>query len=73
MAKRASKKNVSKSNGVYYTILIGVVILLIGFYTVVFSHAILGGGVLLIIGLIVSIFGLSHHSLHLWRRRTGRA
>ncbi len=73
MAKKAGNKYASKSNGVYYVILLGVIILLIGFYVILLSHNVAGGAVLLLIGILISILGLSHHSLHILKRRVRRA
>ena len=61
-----------KTGGAHYLILVGVVILLIGFVLAVFARQAAAGIVILLIGILVCVIGLSRHSLHMLKRRSGR-
>lgn len=67
MAKNAGK-NASAGVGAYYVILIGIVILLIGFYAMVFGHTLAVGAVMLLIGVLISVLGLSNNSLRMLKK-----
>ena len=73
MAKNMSNKYTSKSRGAHYLILVGAIILLIGFGVLVFARSVAAGGVLLLIGILVCAVGLSKHSLHLLKRKAGKS
>lgn len=72
-ATKSVKANVYKSTGAHYLILVGVVILLIGFWTALFAHAAALGIILLLIGILVSVVGLSKHSMHILKRKAAKA
>jgi uncharacterized membrane protein HdeD (DUF308 family) len=69
MATKATKRNEFKSQGHHYLILVGVLILLIGFVVTVFARQLGAGIVILLIGVFVCAVGLSKHSQSLIRRR----
>jgi len=72
MAKNMRNRYDSKSLGAHYLILVGVIILLIGFGMAVFAREVVAGSIFLLIGILISALGLSKHSLRLLKRRAGK-
>jgi uncharacterized membrane protein HdeD (DUF308 family) len=73
MAKKMENRTVKKNKGANYMVLVGVVVLLIGFGLAVFARQVDAGLILLLLGVLISVLGLSKHSMHLLKRRASKA
>jgi uncharacterized membrane protein YiaA len=74
MAKRTRNKRTPKSKyRGQYLILIGVILFLIGLLVTSFAkQQMIAGFVVLLLGVFICAVGLSKHSLHLLKRKSGK-
>jgi Flp pilus assembly protein TadB len=74
MAMKTTKnESTYASTGAHYLILLGAIILLVAFVLALFVHAFVAAVLVLLLGVLISVIGLSRNSLHLLKKKTGKA